>query len=97
MQVGSLRVRLLLRQSQSLKDKRQVVRSILERLRNGFNVSAAEVESRDDHKVVVLGVSTVADEVQAVQATLAHVTQALRGHPVAEFVAAESEVLSPMF
>src|SRR2546428_147182 len=43
--VGSLRVRLLLRESRSLKDKRQVVRSIKDRLRNGFNVSVAEVDS----------------------------------------------------
>jgi uncharacterized protein len=97
MQIGSLRVRLLLRQSQSLKDKRQVVRSVLERLRNGFNVAATEVEAQDDHKVLVLGVVTVADEAEAVKRTLENVTNALRGHPVAEFVSAESEVLSPMF
>ena len=97
MHVGSLRVRLLLRQSQSLKDKRQVVRSILERLRNGFHVAAAEVDARDDHKVIVLGVAAVADEARAVQTTLESVKNALRGHPVAEFVTAESEVLSPMF
>lgn len=97
MQVGSLRVRLLLRQAQSLKDKRQVVRSILERLRNSFLVAATEVESQDDHKVVVLGIAAVADEVEAVQKVLEQVKNALRGHPVAEFVSAESEVLSPMF
>jgi uncharacterized protein len=97
MHVGSLRVRLLLRQSQSLKDKRQVVRSVLERLRNGFHVAAAEVDARDDHKMIVLGIAAVADEARAVQTTLEQVTNALRGHPVAEFVAAESEVLSPMF
>ena len=97
MHVGSLRVRLLLRQSQSLKDKRQVVRSILERLRNGFHVAAAEVDARDDHKVVVIGIAAVADEAKAVQTTLEQVTNALRSHPVAEFVTAESEVLSPMF
>jgi uncharacterized protein len=97
MHIGSLRVRLLLRQSQSLKDKRQVVRSVLERLRNGFHVAAAEVDARDDHKVIVLGVAAVADEARAVQATLEQVRNALRSHPVAEFVTAESEVLSPMF
>jgi uncharacterized protein YlxP (DUF503 family) len=90
-------VRLLLRQSQSLKDKRQVVRSMLERLRNGFHVAAAEVDARDDHKVVVIGIAAVADEAKAVQTTLEQVTNALRSHPVAEFVSAESEVLSPMF
>ena len=97
MHVGSLRVRLLLRQSQSLKDKRQVVRSVLEKLRNTFHVAAAEVDAQDDHKVIVLGVAAVANEVEAVQRTLEQVQNALRGHPVAEFVAAESEVLSPMF
>jgi hypothetical protein len=97
MHVGSLRVRLLLRQSQSLKDKRQVVRSVLERLRNGFHVAAAEVDARDDYKVIVLGIAAVADEAKPVYSTLEQVTNALRAHPVAEFVHAESEVLSPMF
>lgn len=97
MHVGSLRVRLLLRQSQSLKDKRQVVRSVIERLRNGFHVSAAEVDCRDDHKSIVLGVAAVGEEVEAVQRTLEQVQNALRSHPVAEFVSAESEVLRPMF
>src|SRR5438477_574943 len=41
--VGSLRLRLLVRESRSLKDKRQVVQSIKDRLRNAWNVSVAEV------------------------------------------------------
>jgi len=97
MQVGSLRVRLLLRQSQSLKDKRQVVRSILERLRGSFNVAATEVEAQDDYKILVVGVVAVSDEAETVQRTLEQVKNALRSHPVAEFVSAETEVLSPMF
>ena len=90
-------MRLMLRQSQSLKDKRQVVRSVIEKLRSGFHVAVAEVEAQDDHKVIVLGIAAVANEVEAVQRTLEQVRNALRGHPVAEFVSAESEVLSPMF
>jgi uncharacterized protein YlxP (DUF503 family) len=97
MHVGFLRVRLLLRQSQSLKDKRQVVRSVVERLRNSFHVAVAEVEAQDDYKVIVLGVAAVANEVEPVQRTLEQVQNALRSHPVAEFASAESEVLSPMF
>jgi uncharacterized protein YlxP (DUF503 family) len=97
MHVGSLRVRLLLRQSRSLKDKRQVVRSVIERRRNGFHVSVAEVEARDDHKVVILGVAIVGEDSESVQRTLEQIQNALRSHPVAEFVAAESEVLSPMY
>src|SRR5436853_286272 len=70
MQVGSLRVRLLLRQSQSLKDKRQVVRSVLERLRNGFNVAATEVEvcvlgSERDQSVTLHGLRSAAGFIQS--------------------------------
>jgi len=44
--VGSIRVRLLIREAKSLKDKRRVVRSIKDRLRNAFNVSVAEIDSQ---------------------------------------------------
>src|SRR5215831_18292561 len=52
--VGTLRVRLLLRESRTLKDKRQVVRSIKDRLRNNFNVSVAEVDALDNRQLAVL-------------------------------------------
>jgi hypothetical protein len=39
----------------------------------------------------------VANEAGAVQRTLEQVRNALRSHPVAEFAAAETEVLRPMF
>jgi uncharacterized protein YlxP (DUF503 family) len=92
MVVGSLRVRLLLRESRSLKDKRQVVRSIKDRLRNHFNVSVAEVGAQDNRQLVVLGVAMVSNEAGHVRATLQQVVAALRGHPVAELLDHELEV-----
>ena len=47
MYVAACRVSLYLPASESLKDKRQVVRSLLQRLRNTFEVAAAEVEEQD--------------------------------------------------
>jgi uncharacterized protein YlxP (DUF503 family) len=90
--VGSLRARLLVRDSRSLKDKRQVVRSIKDRLRNELNVAAAEVEAQDHRQLVVLGFATVAAEASAVRATLQRVVAALRSHPVAEFLDHELDV-----
>jgi len=90
--VGSLRVRLLLRDSRSLKDKRQVVQSIKDRLRQQFNVSVAEVEAQDNRQVVVLGVAMVSNEARHVRATLQEIAEALRRHPVAEFLDHELEV-----
>jgi uncharacterized protein YlxP (DUF503 family) len=82
----SLKVRLRVRESRSLKDKRQVVKSILDRLRHGFNVAAAEVEARENHQLVVLGFAVVGAEAAGAKATLDRIADALRKHPVAEFL-----------
>jgi uncharacterized protein YlxP (DUF503 family) len=90
--VGSLRVRLLVRESRSLKDKRQVVRSIKDKLRNSFNVSIAEVDEEDHRQLVVFGVAMVGSEAGRVRSALQEIVSALRAHPVAEFVDHEIEV-----
>lgn len=92
MVVGSLRVRLFIREARSLKDKRQVVRSILDRLRNEFNVSAAEVEMHDDYRSAILGFAMVGAETKHVRDALQAITEALRRHPIAEFVNADLEI-----
>jgi len=45
--VGVLTIELFFDQSGSLKDKRQLLKSIVERLRSRFNVSVAEVDGMD--------------------------------------------------
>lgn len=86
MVIGTLHARLLVREARTLKDKRQVVRSILDRLRGGFNVSAAEVGHLDDVKVVEVGVSAVGPETTVVRGALQTIQEALRAHPVAEYL-----------
>jgi uncharacterized protein len=84
--VGSLRVRLLVRESRSLKDKRRVVRSIKDRLRNRFNISIAEVEAQEHRQLAVLGMAMVSNEASHLRSVFDEIVQALRTHPVAEFV-----------
>src|SRR5438270_12539031 len=88
----SLLVRLLIRESRSLKDKRQVVQSIKHRLRNQFNVSVADVEEQDNRQLAVLGFAMVSNEVHHVRTALEAIVAALRSHPVAEFLSYELEV-----
>jgi uncharacterized protein YlxP (DUF503 family) len=90
--VGLLEVRLLVRESRTLKDKRQVVRSILDKVRSGFNVSAAEVGSHDDVKVAELAFGVVAGEGETARGVLNQITEALRRHPVAEYLGGEVSV-----
>ncbi len=91
MVVGSLQVRLLVREARSLKDKRQVVRSIVDRLRND-NLSVAEVDDQDGRQVVALGIALVGTEVYRVRTALEKIVEALRRHPVAELLGHEIEV-----
>jgi len=90
--VGTLRIRLLLREARSLKDKRQVVKSIKDRLRNGFNVSVAEVDALDNRQVAELGLAMVSNEAHPIKVALGQVVEALRSHPVAELLDYEQEV-----
>ena len=59
--VGSVLVRLLLRESRSLKDKRQVVRSLKDRLRTHFNVAVAELDANGLWNRATIGVVSVSD------------------------------------
>lgn len=90
--VGTLKVRLLIRESRSLKDKRQVVLSIKDRLRNAFNVSVAEVEAEDHRQLVVLGMAMVSNESQPIREVFDQIAKAMRTHPIAEFIDQEIEL-----
>jgi uncharacterized protein YlxP (DUF503 family) len=90
--IGTLRVRLLLREARTLKDKRQVLSSIKDRLRQSFNVSVAEIEANDNRQTIVLGIAMVGNEAHPLKQTLGEIVNALKAHPVAEFVDSELEV-----
>ena len=61
MNVGVLRFSLRIAESGSLKDKRQVVRSVMQRLRNRFQVAVAEVDDNDAWQIATIGVACVAN------------------------------------
>jgi uncharacterized protein YlxP (DUF503 family) len=89
MVIGTLTVSLRIRESRSLKDKRQVVRSIQDRLRNQFHVAISEVDSHDDVQLIELGIAAVGHEVSAIKGLLQTIQEALRGHPIAEYCQGE--------
>ncbi len=70
--VGICTVDLHIGWAQSLKDKRQPLQSIINRLRNKFNVSIAEVDAQDLWQSGVLGISTVSNSEARVRETLEH-------------------------
>jgi len=73
MPVGLLTLELHLAEAQSLKDKRQVLRSLKDRLRAHFNVAVAELDFEDTWQRSVIGVVTLSNEDRHVEETLQRV------------------------
>jgi uncharacterized protein YlxP (DUF503 family) len=69
MVIGILEVTLAI-PAASLKEKRSVIKRIVNRSRNKFNVSAAEVESQDHLSSAVLGFTAVGNDARFLRSTL---------------------------
>ena len=54
----------------SLKDKRQVCRSIVDRARHRFNAAIAEVDTQDAHRTLTIGIAVVSGEAGHAQRSL---------------------------
>jgi uncharacterized protein len=78
MTIGVCTVQLRLPENQSLKGKRQVLKSLIARLHNRFNVAAAEVDDHDSWQLASLAVTCVtnserhANQIMAAVVTFIH-------------------------
>ena len=77
--VGVLLIELLVSESQSLKDKRRVLKSLKDRISNKFNVSVAEVGALDKWQRSILGVSLIANDAKFVDSCLQKVAELVNG------------------
>lgn len=92
--VGAAVVELYVHGSHSLKEKRGVVRSVVQRVRNRFNVSAAEVGGQDTWQRAVIGVVTVGHDRTAVRALLDRIVDFVEGTGLAEVTNSDVEILT---
>ncbi len=75
MVVGVCTITLDIPHSSSLKDKRRVVKSLIARVRNRFNVSIAEVDANDVWQSAVIGVACVSNDPARAHALLERIVQ----------------------
>jgi len=59
MPIAAMTIELRIEHSQSLKDRRQVVRSLKEKLSHGFNISVAELDEAVTWQSATLGVAAI--------------------------------------
>lgn len=62
MVVGLLTVNMHLHGIGSLKEKRSIVKSLVERLRSRFNASVAEISAHDNKQMGIVGIAVISNE-----------------------------------
>ncbi len=70
MVVGIGKIKLKLYDVSSLKEKRSIVKSMINRIRNKFNISIAEVEYNDSHSWAQIGFSIIGNDSRVVNSKI---------------------------
>ncbi len=91
--VGLCIVELRLNWSNSLKDKRRELKSLINRVRAKFNVSIAETAYQDEWKKAVLGIAAVSSERRHVDSIVNEVVNFIEQNTEAELVSWRTEII----
>lgn len=70
----------------SLKEKRMVVKSLIDRAKNKFNISIAEIDEQDTHQTIVLGLACVAGSVSLADSMIDSVLSFIEANTDAEII-----------
>lgn len=92
MVVGICKIKLRASWVQSLKEKRMVVKSIIGKVNNKFNVSIAEIENMDIHKSIVLGLSIVTNSQSVADAMMDEIIDFVESASDAEVLDVDVEI-----
>jgi uncharacterized protein YlxP (DUF503 family) len=92
--VGTLKIEFRLSDNRSLKGKRKIVRSIVDKVRSRFNVAIAEVGSNDKWQKIELGISAVGNDRRHVDSSLSHILSFIDSLYLAEIINTEMEILN---
>lgn len=94
MVIGVCRLDLLMRENQSLKEKRRIVKQIIDRVKHRFNVSIAEVGNNDLWQSAQLGLCLVSNDRRFTNSSLDTILDFIETINVAEVVKSDIEILT---
>lgn len=93
MVVGLLTLDLRIGEAASLKDKRRVLKSLLDKIKARYNVSVAEVGKQDTWQLSTVGVAFVSNDPSHVHQTLSAVIRFVEGTGTVEIVNVQTELI----
>jgi hypothetical protein len=91
--IGTGTVELEVTDGRTLKDKRQVIKALLDRLRARFNVAVAEVDHLDSPRLATIALCAVANDQAFVHALLEKVIDVVESEPRAMVLSYDIEML----
>lgn len=94
MVVGTMTIELHIADNRSLKGKRKIVRSMVDKVKHRFNVAIAEVGSNDKWQKIELGISAVGNDRRHIDSSLTNVLAFLESLYLAEIVDSKREILN---
>jgi len=93
MNIGVCRIELRIPGNQSLKGKRAVIKPMIARLKNSYNVSVAEIDNQDLWQRATLGITCVSNHRRHADETLATIIRFIvQNYPDLELLDSEVEV-----
>ena len=93
--VGVLQFTLEIPYAESLKDKRNAIKALKDRLRRSFNVSIAEIDDLDSATVATLGAVVAGSDTQNLNSTMDHLINELTEWRDGTMVDHQLEITSP--
>ncbi|MCX7721080.1 MAG: DUF503 domain-containing protein [Dictyoglomus thermophilum] len=93
MLIGVCRVIISIPESFSLKEKRKIKRSIVDKVRSKFNVSIAEVDSQEIWNELVLGISIVSTESKYIYEVMSEIIKLIEEQKDTELIDYEIDIL----
>ena len=78
----------------SLKEKRMIVKSIIQKLKNKFNISVAEIGEQDVHKTIVIGIAAICGSSAQADSAMEHIITFVESNTDAEIIDIESEIIN---
>ena len=85
----SAKITFYIQHSSSLKDKRQVCRSITDKTRRRFNASVAEVDNQDLHQTLTIGVALVSGDASHARNSMQEIIRYMEANTEAELIRIE--------
>ncbi|MCD7777138.1 MAG: DUF503 domain-containing protein [Clostridiales bacterium] len=93
MVIGCCKIKIRAEWVNSLKDKRMELRRIVDRTKNKFNISIAEVGSNDNHRVIELGFACVTNDSAVADSIIDNVLNHIERITDGEILETETEIL----